>query len=195
MLRFPVLLAFLILNSICFMLILMRIMMPLEKSKISPVNALYSRPVGLSKQCTCANINKANSTNVTHSSSTQKLLSNQSIEEQVHEEVLDIATPPRLLSCEDIANNITLGSSPCGKGFTKVVYRSKYHGKDVAVKMTSDQAEETAECLKSSGKEPRDCYNAANYKLMKEIMMSSQLDHPNILKVFFSITHIANPQK
>ena len=89
---------------------------------------------------------------------------------------------PKLLSCTDISN-LKL-KRYLGQGWTKVAYQSTHNGKDVVVKMISHKTKNIKDCLKR-GKyfEKEECYKLQNYKLMKEIMLSLQLDHRNMLKV------------
>ena len=86
---------------------------------------------------------------------------------------------PKLLSCTDISN-LTL-KRILGKGADKNAYLSTYKGKDVVVKMISNETFHVKHCRKYFTKE--ECFLQVNYKLMKEIMLSLQLDHRNILKV------------
>ena len=67
-----------------------------------------------------------------------------------------------------------------GKGWTKVAYQSTHKGKDVVVKMISHETENVQACLER-GKyfKEEECFLYANYKLMKEIMLSLQLDNWN----------------
>ncbi len=87
-----------------------------------------------------------------------------------------------LLSCVNISN-LRLGRQ-LGKGTTKQVYLSTYQGKEVAVKMITPKVDDVQACLQR-GKyaKPEECYLYANYKLLKELTLSMQLSHRNILKV------------
>ena len=110
---------------------------------------------------------------------------------QVNSSINIISHHPKLLSCTDISN-LTL-KRYLNKGWTKVVYQSTHKGKDVVVKMISHENHNVKHCLKR-GKyfKKEECFLQVNYKLMKEIMLSLQLDHRNILKVKVYKTKIQN---
>lgn len=76
-----------------------------------------------------------------------------------------------------------------GKGVTKHVFYGKYKEKAVAIKMVTSQAMDVSECLTRYGdaelwrESHRQCYIFPNMKLMKEILLLHQLNHPNLIKL------------
>ncbi|XP_077863776.1 uncharacterized protein LOC144348157 [Saccoglossus kowalevskii] len=71
-----------------------------------------------------------------------------------------------------------------GKGTSKEVYLGRYRGRDVAVKYVSSAVKDVTACRnrKKYWKET-ECFLFANYKIMKEVLLAMQLQHPHILKL------------
>ncbi|XP_072043919.1 extracellular tyrosine-protein kinase PKDCC-like [Amphiura filiformis] len=113
----------------------------------------------------------------------RKLDSKTETEQDNREQIPQLkAEESKLLSCANLSV-LKLGRN-LGKGITKEVFQSSYKGTDVAVKMITPSVEDVTACLKR-GKynKPEECYLYANYKLLKEITLSLQLNHRNILKI------------
>ena len=80
-----------------------------------------------------------------------------------------------------------------GQGVTKQVYLGVYDNRKVAVKMVTRNVIDVLSCMKKLRRETSDlstlpgekhkCYTLPNMKLMKEILLLNQLDHPNLLKL------------
>ncbi len=71
-----------------------------------------------------------------------------------------------------------------GRGVTKQALLGVYRGRKVVVKMTSLMSEDIVSCLKETSQSPEwrsRCIGFPNMKIMKEILLLQQLDHPNIL--------------
>ena len=88
----------------------------------------------------------------------------------------------RLLSCRDV--DTIDKKERLGRGVTKDVYRGLYRGRSVAVKMVTDKVEDIKACWRRNKHQSKsECYVYANYKLLKEMALTMQLDHQNIVKV------------
>lgn len=86
------------------------------------------------------------------------------------------------LSCRDI-ETVEMRER-LGRGMTKDVYRGVYKGRSIAIKMVTNKVEDIKACMRRNKYHSfSDCFVYANYKLMKEVALSMQLDHPNIIKV------------
>lgn len=80
-----------------------------------------------------------------------------------------------------------------GQGVTKQVYLGLYQGHKVAVKMVTRNVIDVLSCMKKLRRETSDpstlpgekhrCYTLPNMKLMKEILLLNQLNHPNLLRL------------
>lgn len=73
-----------------------------------------------------------------------------------------------------------------GHGVSKQVYLGLYEGQRMAVKMVTRNLVDVTKCLKrmtevASSSDRAQCHVLPNMKLMKEILLLSQLDHPNLL--------------
>ncbi|XP_066295790.1 extracellular tyrosine-protein kinase PKDCC-like [Branchiostoma lanceolatum] len=87
-----------------------------------------------------------------------------------------------LLSCKDI-DEISI-IKPLGRGYTKVVELGSYRGVEVAVKRVKSFVKDVTACkARIEWKRHHECYLFANYKIMKEILLQNQLQHPNIIKL------------
>ncbi|XP_033637204.1 extracellular tyrosine-protein kinase PKDCC-like [Asterias rubens] len=85
------------------------------------------------------------------------------------------------LSCRDI-EAVEL-KERLGRGVTKDVYRGVYRGESIAVKVVTSKVEDIKACMRRKNYHKfSDCFVHANYKLMKEVALSMQLDHPNVIK-------------
>ncbi|XP_033127328.1 extracellular tyrosine-protein kinase PKDCC-like [Anneissia japonica] len=84
-------------------------------------------------------------------------------------------------SCRNVSD-IRIFSS-LGHGTTKEVFRGKYDGREMAVKMVTSKVLDVKKCLERKMFWKREeCYLLANYKILKEILFVRQLQHPNILQ-------------
>ncbi|XP_019643246.1 PREDICTED: extracellular tyrosine-protein kinase PKDCC-like [Branchiostoma belcheri] len=86
------------------------------------------------------------------------------------------------LTCKEISDiSIIKG---LGHGYTKVVELGSYRGQNVAVKRVQPSVKDITACRQRVDKERwHECYLFANYKIMKEILLQKQLQHPNIVKL------------
>ncbi|XP_072023824.1 extracellular tyrosine-protein kinase PKDCC-like [Amphiura filiformis] len=84
--------------------------------------------------------------------------------------------------CEEIASLQLVRR--VGRGTTKDVYVSVYRNMRIAVKMVSPKVPDIKACLRRKMfRDREECYVYANYKMMKEIALFQQLEHPNIAKL------------
>ncbi len=77
-----------------------------------------------------------------------------------------------------------------GQGVTKQVYLGIYDGRKIAVKMVTRNVIDVMSCMKNKKRDAlgavidkHKCYTLPNMKLMKEILLLHQLEHPNLLKL------------
>ena len=77
-----------------------------------------------------------------------------------------------------------------GQGVTKQVYLGMHAGRKVAIKMVTRNVIDVMSCIKNQKRDAlgsiidkHRCYTLPNMKLMKEILLLHQLDHPNLLKL------------
>lgn len=66
-------------------------------------------------------------------------------------------------------------------GWTKSVYSVKLRNQSFAMKTVNPNGEDVSRCIASETM--RDCYEKASSKLLKEVILSRELQHPNIVKV------------
>ncbi|XP_070574035.1 uncharacterized protein [Ptychodera flava] len=94
-----------------------------------------------------------------------------------------------ILQCKEI-NEIKLYGR-LGIGYSKEVHLGRFRGEKVAVKHVSSVVRDVVSCLKR-GKywKTNDCFIYPNYKIMKEILLALQLDHPNLIKVVRDIASL-----
>ncbi|XP_033127475.1 extracellular tyrosine-protein kinase PKDCC-like isoform X2 [Anneissia japonica] len=84
-------------------------------------------------------------------------------------------------SCRNISDVRIISS--LGHGTTKEVFRGKYDGREMAVKMVTSKVLDVKKCLeRKMFWKQEECYILANYKILKEILFVRQLQHPNILQ-------------
>ncbi len=98
-----------------------------------------------------------------------------------------------IFTCANI-DQITI-KRKLGQGVTKQVFLGFYEGKKVAVKMITRNVIDITSCLKklkrnATGIDPADfpkerqrCFTLPNMKLMKEVLLLHQINHPNLLKL------------
>lgn len=92
------------------------------------------------------------------------------------------------LTCREI-DQMKIGD-PLGRGTTKSVFKSTFAGNKVAVKMVTDKVKDIIACKRIKGRHHLDsCYQFANYKIVKEIALLQQLEHPNIAKLLGYCIH------
>ena len=88
----------------------------------------------------------------------------------------------RLLSCSEISQ-IEI-KEEIGRGYTKLTQHGVYNGHDVAVKSVGLDSTDYHNCIKDKRtKIASDCLLFSRYKVMKELLLYQQLNHPNIIKV------------
>ena len=90
------------------------------------------------------------------------------------------------LSCKEISQ-IEI-KEELGRGFTKLTERGVYNGRDVAVKSVALDSTDLHNCVKEKrAKVVADCLLFSRYKIMKELLLYQQLNHPNVVKVGYSM--------
>lgn len=74
-----------------------------------------------------------------------------------------------------------------GSGYTKLVVKVNLaEGQPVALKLVNEQGIDMGKCLEDF-KDPQGCRELVSYKLKKEIVLLQRLQHPNVIKVMFSL--------
>ena len=92
------------------------------------------------------------------------------------------AFPETLLNCKEISK-IQI-KEELGRGYTKLTQRGVYNGREVAVKSVGVDSTDLHNCLKEKrAKLAADCLLFSRYKVMKELLLYQQLNHPNVVKV------------
>jgi hypothetical protein len=90
------------------------------------------------------------------------------------------------LSCREISQ-IEI-KEELGRGYTKLTQRGVYNGRDVAVKSVGLDSTDLRNCVSEKrAKLAADCLLFSRYKVMKELLLYQQLNHPNVVKVSCSI--------
>ncbi|XP_074640104.1 extracellular tyrosine-protein kinase PKDCC-like [Tubulanus polymorphus] len=89
---------------------------------------------------------------------------------------------PRMLDCDDLKDirNRTFVAS----GWTKAVYKAKYNGHDVAVKLVDVSGHDMLTCMQNGKIAYFECYARAAQKIIKEILLLQGLAHRNVLQVY-----------
>ena len=95
----------------------------------------------------------------------------------------------RSFNCSNI-NEIIIRHK-LGQGVTKQVYLGMYKGYKVAVKMVTKSSLDVKSCLSQMSRDgydltvanKRKCYDLTSYKLVKELLLLQQLNHPNIMRL------------
>lgn len=85
-----------------------------------------------------------------------------------------------LLDCDGIKNMTDV--SYIASGWTKAVYKAKYKGRDVAVKVVDTKGWDYTSCIEN-GRDPQTCHLNGAKKLVKELLILRALNHSNIAKV------------
>ncbi|XP_071485028.1 extracellular tyrosine-protein kinase PKDCC-like [Diadema antillarum] len=97
-------------------------------------------------------------------------------------EFIQANTSGKFLTCRDISRMQQV--APIGKGTTKEVFGGTFRGRGVAIKMVTPSVKDVQLCFnKRAYRQKEECYEYANYKLMKEIAYSLQLSNERILKL------------
>ncbi|XP_078000617.1 extracellular tyrosine-protein kinase PKDCC-like [Glandiceps talaboti] len=84
------------------------------------------------------------------------------------------------LGCESLAN--VSNREPIGIGYTKYVEKGDYNGEKLAIKSVALNGHDMNECTQKY-MSYSDCLKLANYKLLKEITLLTQLQHTSIIQV------------
>jgi len=84
------------------------------------------------------------------------------------------------IDCESL-KNVTELQFLAG-GWTKAVYKGRYHGTPVALKTVNLDGHSLREC-QSKGHNMSYCYHKAAAKIVKEMLLLRELVHENIVKV------------
>lgn len=100
----------------------------------------------------------------------------------INPDLIQANVTSELLTCKEISR-IQQGEV-LGRGTTKEVFGGSYMGKDVAIKMVTSKVKDVRMCLnRRAYRIKEDCYEYANYKLMKEIAYGLQLNSDRLVKV------------
>ncbi|XP_038072424.1 extracellular tyrosine-protein kinase PKDCC-like [Patiria miniata] len=95
----------------------------------------------------------------------------------------DITLSNKLVyGCKEITSIPHSNKELIGSGFTKQVHKALFGGKPVAIKTPLTNGQDVTECIKY-GMGVDECFRLANFKMLKEIAMLQQLQHPNIIKM------------
>ena len=87
----------------------------------------------------------------------------------------------QMLGCHSIANVTNI--QYLGSGYTKAVYKATINSSlSVALKSVDFGGHDMENCIKKYGS-AEDCYRLASFKIVKEMTLMGQLQHPNILQV------------
>ena len=70
-----------------------------------------------------------------------------------------------------------------GNGVTKSTFQATFKNHPVVVKMITANSKDISQCLKKSRQSREQCSIFPRMKLMKEILMAQQLNHPNIISL------------
>ncbi|KAK9508094.1 hypothetical protein O3M35_007831 [Rhynocoris fuscipes] len=101
----------------------------------------------------------------------------------------DPVVPTRLKS-EVLVNCTTLEELTdlewIASGWTKAVYKGRLRGREIAVKTVNLDGHDIETCL-SRPERPSlaRCYRRASAKILRELILLQELDHPNVIKVLF----------
>lgn len=97
----------------------------------------------------------------------------------------NIVKPKYIFNCTNI-NEITL-KQKVGHGVTKQAFLGVYRQKSVAVKMVTRHQKDVRDCrqnLQTNDTNRRhECFIFPNMKLMKEILLLEQMDHPGLIEL------------
>uniref|UniRef100_T1HQ39 Protein kinase domain-containing protein n=1 Tax=Rhodnius prolixus TaxID=13249 RepID=T1HQ39_RHOPR len=99
----------------------------------------------------------------------------------------DPVVPSRLKS-EVLVNCTTLEELTdlewIASGWTKAVYKGRLRGREIAVKTVNLDGHDIETCL-SRPERPSlaRCYRRASAKILRELILLQELDHPNVIKV------------
>ncbi|XP_048124880.1 extracellular tyrosine-protein kinase PKDCC isoform X2 [Alosa alosa] len=86
------------------------------------------------------------------------------------------------LGCHSIANVTNI--QYLGSGYTKAVYKATINSSlSVALKSVDFGGHDMDNCIKKYGSAD-DCYRLASFKIVKEMTLMEQLQHPNILQLY-----------
>lgn len=86
----------------------------------------------------------------------------------------------RMFDCKDIASRDEI--SYIGNGYTKSVSLVSINGTKVALKRPTMGGKDMTHCVES-GTSRADCWTLSSYKVLKEMALLHQLNHPGIIKV------------
>ncbi|XP_022105604.1 extracellular tyrosine-protein kinase PKDCC-like isoform X3 [Acanthaster planci] len=91
-------------------------------------------------------------------------------------------TPELVYGCKEIASIPLSDRELVGFGYTKRVQKAFLGGKPVALKTPLSNGPDMTQCV-GYGMSKEECFTLANFKVLKEIALLQQLQHPNIIKV------------
>ncbi|CAH1406426.1 unnamed protein product [Nezara viridula] len=96
--------------------------------------------------------------------------------------------PPRssgqhqLLNCTSLEEVTDL--EWVASGWTKAVYRGRLRGRDIAVKTVNLDGHDIESCLaRPEAPSLARCYRRTSAKILRELILLQELDHPNVIKV------------
>ena len=89
------------------------------------------------------------------------------------------------LNCKDIEEIELTSNKTVGKGTRRNTYLGNYKGEKVAVKIIGASVQAAGKCLRLDRKVVpiEECYHLAHMSAMKEMLLLSELRHPNIIKL------------
>lgn len=91
----------------------------------------------------------------------------------------------QMLGCHSIDNVTNI--QYLGSGYTKAVYKATINSSlSVALKSVDFGGHDMENCMKKYGS-AENCYRLASFKIVKEMTLMEQLQHPNILQVAYSV--------
>lgn len=91
-------------------------------------------------------------------------------------------SPTGLINCSSLQDVTDLEF--VAAGWTKAVYRAKYRGQSIAIKTVNLNGHDMRECQQRQPNAPlSNCYRRAAAKILKELILLTELAHDNIVKV------------
>ncbi len=93
-----------------------------------------------------------------------------------------VGSRTQLIRCRDINSIPDSQKEFVGSGFTKRVQKARLGGRYVSLKTPLRDGPDVSSCTKF-GMGVDECFRLANFKILKEVALLQQLQHPNIVKV------------
>ncbi|XP_022105595.1 extracellular tyrosine-protein kinase PKDCC-like isoform X2 [Acanthaster planci] len=98
-------------------------------------------------------------------------------------------TPELVYGCKEIASIPLSDRELVGFGYTKRVQKAFLGGKPVALKTPLSNGPDMTQCV-GYGMSKEECFTLANFKVLKEIALLQQLQHPNIIKISLGVSRL-----